>query len=104
MLQTPPTDIHPGPEGYRSGWDQLLKSCADQLCRIVEYILNMSLKPGKVPLLWKTSCVVSVPKLPHPKDFNSYRPVSLTSHLMKTLEWLVLVHLRPLLGPFMDPL
>ena len=27
-----------------------------------------------------------------------------TSHLMKTLEWLVLVHLRPLVAPFMDPL
>ena len=63
----------------------------------------MSLKLGKVPLLWKTSCVVPVPKIPHPKDFNSYRPVALTSHLMKTLEQLVLVHLRPLVGPFMDP-
>ena len=90
-----------GPDGISS---RLLKSCADQLCRIVEYIFNMSLKLGKVPLLWKTSCVVPVPKIPHLKDFNSYRPVALTSHLMKTLEQLVLVHLRLLVGPFMDPL
>ena len=33
---------------------------------------------------------------PHPKDFNSYTPVALTSYLMKTLEWLVLVNLLPL--------
>ena len=78
------------------------------MCRLpgqdCEYIFNISLKLGKVPLLWKTPCVVPVPKITHPKDFNSYRPVALTSHLMKTLEWLVLTHLRPLVGPFMDPL
>ena len=41
-------------------------------------------------------------KIPHYKDFNSYRPVALTSHLMKTLEWQVLIHLCPLVGPFVD--
>ena len=64
----------------------------------------MSLKLGKVPLLWKTSCVVPVPKIPQPKDIKSYTLVVLTSHLMKTLEWLVLVHPHPLVGTFMDPL
>lgn len=60
-----------------SSW--LLKSCANQLCRIVEYIFNLSLKLVKVSLLWKTSCVAPVPEIPHPKDFNCYRPVALTS-------------------------
>ncbi|CAM4731262.1 unnamed protein product [Leuciscus chuanchicus] len=55
-----------------------------------------SLKLGKVPQIWKTSCVVPVPKTSRPKDFGDYRPVALTSHLMKTLERLVLTHLRPL--------
>ena len=49
-----------GPDGISS---RLLKSCADQLCRIVEYIFNLSLKLGKVPLLWKTSCMVPEPKI-----------------------------------------
>ena len=71
---------------------RLLKSCADQLCRIVEYIFNIRPKP----LLWKTTCV---PRIPHLNDFNSNRPFALTSHLMKTLVQLVLVHLRPLMGP-----
>ena len=57
-----------GPEGISP---RLLKSCADQLCRVVEYIFNISLKLAKVPMLWKTSCVVPVLKIPHPKDFNS---------------------------------
>ena len=46
-----------GPDGISS---RLPKSCADQLCRNVEYIFNMSLKVGKVPLLWKT-CVAYQP-------------------------------------------
>ncbi|XP_049901791.1 uncharacterized protein LOC126391221 [Epinephelus moara] len=89
-----------GPDGISS---RLLKSCVDQLYGIVETIFNLSLRLGRVPQLWKTSCVVPVPKT-HPKDFSSFRPVALTSHLMKTLEHLVLSHLRPAVGPSMDPL
>ncbi|KAI3351348.1 hypothetical protein L3Q82_005892 [Scortum barcoo] len=89
-----------GPDGISS---RLLKSCADQLCGIFGYTFNLSLKLGRVPQLWKTSCIVPVPKTPHPKELNSYRPVALTSHLMKTLERLVLAHLRPLVSSFMDP-
>ena len=90
-----------GPDAISS---RLLKTCANELCDVVGYIFNLSLRLGKVPQLWKTSCVVPVPKTPHPKDLNSYRPVALTSHLMKTLERLLLVHLRPLVSSSMDPL
>ncbi|CAM4427607.1 unnamed protein product [Leuciscus chuanchicus] len=90
-----------GPDGICS---RLLKSSADQLSGVMERIFNLSLKLGVVPQLWKTSCVVPVPKTSHPKDLNSYRPVALTSHLMKTLERLVLQHLRSTVGPSMDPL
>ncbi|KAI3357203.1 hypothetical protein L3Q82_015667 [Scortum barcoo] len=65
---------------------------------------NLSLKLGRVSQLWKTSCIVPVPKTSHPKELNSCIPVALTSHLMKTLERLVLVRLRPLVRSFMDPL
>ncbi|KAL2082203.1 hypothetical protein ACEWY4_022021 [Coilia grayii] len=64
----------------------------------------MSLWQEKVPQLWKTSCVVPVPKISRPSDFNHYRPVALTAHLAKTLERLVLHHLRSLVGPSADPL
>ncbi|KAI5098355.1 gastrula zinc finger protein XlCGF28.1-like [Silurus meridionalis] len=90
-----------GPDGISS---RLLKTCADQLCDILLYIFDLSLKLGKVPQLLKTSCVVPVPKTSRPKDFGDYRPVALTSHLMKTLERLVLTHLQSLVSPSMDPL
>ncbi|KAI4878441.1 hypothetical protein NFI96_034387, partial [Prochilodus magdalenae] len=69
-----------GPDGISA---RLLKSCADQLCGVVEHMFSMSLKLGRVLQLWKTSCVVPVPKTQHPKDLKSYRLVALTSHLMK---------------------
>ncbi|KAI4901268.1 hypothetical protein NFI96_028900 [Prochilodus magdalenae] len=90
-----------GPDGISS---RLLMSCAKELCSVAGHILNLSLRLGRVPQRWKTSCVVPVPKTPHPKDLNSYRPVALTSHLMKTLERLLLVHICPLVSPALDPL
>ncbi|KAI3370023.1 hypothetical protein L3Q82_024817 [Scortum barcoo] len=84
-----------GPDGISS---RLLRDCADQLCQVVCYIFfNLSLSLERVPVLWKTSCVVPVPKTSRPKEPNHFRPVALTtSHLMKALERIVLRHLRPL--------
>ncbi|KAI3371824.1 hypothetical protein L3Q82_006680 [Scortum barcoo] len=50
---------------------------------------------GRVPTLWKTSRIVPVPKKNRPSELNDFRPVALTSHLMKTLERLFLSLLRP---------
>ena len=44
--------------------------------------------------LWEASCMALVPKTPQPKDFNKYKARGVTSHRMKTLERLVLAHLR----------
>ncbi|KAI3365896.1 hypothetical protein L3Q82_000881 [Scortum barcoo] len=41
------------------------------------------------------SCLVPVPKMSRPSDPADYRPVTLTSHVMKVLERLVLAQLRP---------
>ncbi|TWW59870.1 hypothetical protein D4764_06G0014000 [Takifugu flavidus] len=60
---------------------------------------------GAKPVLFLLNqSIIPVPKTPHPEELSSYRPVALTSHLMKTLERLILAHLRPLVGSYMDPL
>ncbi|KAF7646771.1 hypothetical protein LDENG_00182730, partial [Lucifuga dentata] len=69
----------------------------DQLCGILQHLFNLSLSQRKVPVLWKTSCLVLVLKKSHPSTLNSYRPV--TSHIMKVLERLMLAHLRPQMRP-----
>lgn len=66
-----------GPDGIRS---RLLRSCADELYVIVEHLANLGLMLEGVPHLWKTSCVVPVPKTPHPKNLGCYRPVATSHH------------------------
>ncbi|KAK3542758.1 hypothetical protein QTP70_002769 [Hemibagrus guttatus] len=55
-------------------------------------------------MLWKTSCVVPVPKTAHPRELNHFRPVALTSHLMKTMERIIPCHLHSSVSTVLDPL
>ena len=90
-----------GPDGV---CPRLLRFCADQLAVPLQRLFTLSLWTGIVPDQWKTSCIVPVPKNTHPTQLNDYRPVALTSHIMKTLERLALDHLKPLTRPAQDPL
>ncbi|KAI4882171.1 hypothetical protein NFI96_021733, partial [Prochilodus magdalenae] len=83
---------------------RLLKSCAAELGAPLQHIFNLSLRLGRVPTLWKTSCLVPVPKKARQSNLNDFRPVALTSHVMKTLERLLLHLLRPQVQHAMDPL
>ena len=64
----------------------LLKTCAAEHGDPLQRVFNTSLQLGRVPTLWKTSCIVPVPKKNLPSELNDFRPVALTSHLMKMLE------------------
>ena len=90
-----------GPDGVPP---RLLKACAAELGEPLQRIFNMSLEQRKVPIQWKTSCIVPVPKRPQPKEMNDYRPVALTSHVMKTLERLIIQILKPQTSHARDPL
>jgi len=74
-----------GPDGLSP---RVLKVCATQLCGVFHHVVNLSTMI--VPVLWKTSCLVPVPKKRHANTLNDYRPVALNSHVMKLLERLVL--------------
>lgn len=95
--------LHPqkeiGPNGL---CHRLLWKCAAQVAEPLRCMFNRSLQQGRVPVLWKTSCLVPVPKVGHPAKMNNYRKVALTSHLMKTLARLIHQHLRPQI-PFSLP-
>ncbi|KAK7909414.1 hypothetical protein WMY93_014098 [Mugilogobius chulae] len=97
--------LHPrkaaGPDGV---CPRLLKACADELGEPLQHVFNLSLQLRRVPSLWKTSCIVPVPKKTRPCERNDYRPVTLTSHAMKTLERLVMRLMRPQAQNVRDPL
>ncbi len=63
-----------------------LKTCADQLAPIFTQIFNRSLELCEVPSCFKHSTTIPVPKKPKITGINYYRPVALTSVVMKSFE------------------
>ena len=82
-----------GPDGICS---KLLKVCAPQLCQVFSTLFTWSLKDGIVPGLWKTSMICPIPKNNSPSDLSDYRPIAITSVVMKCFEKIVLHHLLDL--------
>ena len=90
-----------GPDGI-SG--RVLRSCAVQLAPVFTTIFNLSLAQSVVPTCFKSSIVVPVPKIASPACMNDYRPVALTSVVMKCFERLVKDNICSVLPSSMDPL
>ncbi|KAK3515427.1 hypothetical protein QTP70_019918, partial [Hemibagrus guttatus] len=82
----------------------LLKNCANQLSPVFTDIFNTSLETCHVPACFKISAIVPVPKKTKITGLNDYRPVALTSVVMKSFERLVLSYLKDITDPLLDPL
>ncbi len=91
----------PGPDGVTQA---CLKACADQLAPIFTKIFNRSLELCEVPSCFKRSTIIPIPKKSKITGLNDYRPVVLTSVVMKSFEKLVLAHLKDITRPLLDPL
>ncbi len=89
-----------GPDGISPA---RLKVCANQLAPIFTQIFNRSLELCEVPCCFKRSTIIPVPKKPKITGLNDYRPVALTSVVMKSLERLVLAYLKDITRPLLDP-
>ncbi len=72
-----------GPDGITA---RVLGSCADQLAGLFTSIFNESLATSVVPTSFKKSIIIPVPKNNKPSCLNDYRPVALTSIVMKVFE------------------
>jgi hypothetical protein len=90
-----------GPDGIPS---RVLSACADQLAGVFKDILNRSLPQSDVPTCFKMSTLVPVPKKAKVTELNDYRPVALTSVIMKCFERLVKDHITSTLPDTLDPL
>ncbi|KAI7793933.1 hypothetical protein IRJ41_009315 [Triplophysa rosa] len=91
----------PGPDGISPA---CLKSCAIQLASIFSQIFNRSLELCTVPSCFKRSTIIPIPKKPKITGLNDYRPVALTSVVMKSFERLVLAYLKDIKEPLLDRL
>lgn len=75
-----------GPDGLKG---KVLKECAEQLGYVCTKMFKIFLDNGFVPLAWKNSIVIPVPKIPHAKLLNDFCPIALTSVLYRCLEHIV---------------
>ncbi|KAK3511758.1 hypothetical protein QTP70_021781, partial [Hemibagrus guttatus] len=91
----------PGSDGVTPA---CLKTCAGQLAFIFSQIFNRSLELCEVPACFKRSTIIPIPRKPKITGLNDYRPVALTSVVMKSFERLVLAYLKNITGPLLDPL
>ena len=73
----------PGPDGI-SG--HILKHCSDSLSFPLSILFNKSYRSGCIPEDWKNANVVPIHKKGAKDDVKNYRPVSLTSLVMKIFE------------------
>ena len=81
-----------------------LKVCADQLSDVFTDIFNMSLLQSVVPACFKEAIIVPVPKKTKTFCLNDFRPVALTSPIMKCFERLVKSFITSSLPDSLDPL
>ena len=83
----------PGIDGLPA-W--LFRACSYELSTIVARVFNMSFQEGNVPSQWLLAIVTPVPKVPHPKQLNDFRPISVTPLLSRIAEKIVVTRwLRP---------
>jgi hypothetical protein len=90
-----------GPDGIPS---RVLRACTDQLAGVFMDIFNQSLSQSLVPTFFKMATIVPVPKKAKVPELSDYRPVSLTSVIMKCFERLVIEHITSTLPDTLDPL
>jgi hypothetical protein len=90
-----------GPDGVSTS---SLRKCADQLAPVLTEIFNESLQQGVVPSCFKSAVIVPVPKKGKVSTLNDFRPVALTSVVMKVFERLVLAFLKGVTDHLFDPM
>src|SRR6202012_2993847 len=72
----------------------IIKKCIRSLATPLCHVMNISLRLGKVPFLWKRSNVSPTPKVPNASDCSQFRPISLTSSACKLMEKVVKIKLE----------
>ena len=77
----------PGPDEIHA---EMIKHYGCKMNKLLLKILNRSLKTGDIPRVWKTGHIVPIPKPNKSLDeIESFRPITLTSHVAKIIERMV---------------
>ncbi|WP_293138076.1 reverse transcriptase family protein, partial [Moritella sp.] len=80
-----PNKAH-GPDGIHG---KILKNCAATLAKPLSILFDLSYKSGHIPEDWKLANVVPIHKKGSKNNVENYRPISLTSLIMKQFEKII---------------
>ena len=81
----------------------VLQHCAAELVGVFTHIFNTALSQSSVLLFFKESIIISLSKTNTISCLSDYRSISLTSAAMKSLEHIILKHLKTIIPrPHMD--
>jgi hypothetical protein len=83
---------------------RVLKACTDQLASVLIYIFNLFMTKSVIPICFKQTTIVPVPKNTKLTCLNDFRPVALTSVAMKYFERLVMAYINTIILETLDPL
>ena len=89
-----------GPDGIHG---KVLKSCARSLAYPLSILFNLSFVTGCIPQDWKLASVVPVFKKGDKSSVENYRPISLTSLVMKVFERCIKTALYSVCEDVLDP-
>ena len=79
------------------------KEGAVELGPACQLLFQQSVDTGVIPTIWKIYIVVPVHNMSSPSEFNHFRPVALTSIIMKCFERLLRSHILPHVQSKFDP-
>ena len=88
-----------GPDGIHG---KILKNCSSSLAYPLSLIFKLSYNTGCIPREWRVGNVVPVFKKGNKNCVNNYRPISLTSLVMKTFERLIKNKILSIASPYLD--
>ena len=89
-----------GPDGIHGN---VLKNCAASLALPLSILFNLSFSTGCIPMDWKLASVVPVYKKGDKGSVENYRPISLTSLVMKVFERCIRTELFSACENLLDP-
>ncbi|PVD22618.1 hypothetical protein C0Q70_18438 [Pomacea canaliculata] len=90
-----------GPDGICG---RTLHFCAHQLGGIFQHLFQRSMDSLSIPAAWKLSTIVPVPKIVSARHLNDFRPVALTSLVMKVFETIIKALTLQATNNCLDPL
>lgn len=81
-----------------------LRYCANQLSEVFSTLFQMCVNHCQLPLIWKSSTIIPIPKTKNPEQLTEFRPVALTSLIMKNFEKILKDEIVSLVYDKLDPL